>query len=84
MAGACLFLPLGAQPGPTIRVPVRLVNVPTLVFGADGRLVAGLAARDFRVFDNDRPQKIRLDTEPLPVSVALVVQANQGVRSYLP
>jgi len=33
---------------------------------------------DFRVFDNDRPQKIRLDAEPLPVSVAQTVQANHG------
>jgi VWFA-related protein len=73
-----------AQQGSTIRVPVRLVNVPTLVFSKDGQLVPGLQATDFRVYDNGSLQKVALETTSAPVSVALAVQVNQDVRSYVP
>jgi len=76
-------LALAAQE-PTIRVPVRLVNQPVLVFSADNRLLPDLHAADFRVFDNDRPQTFTLDAEPSPVSLALAVQANNDIRDYLP
>jgi len=70
------------DPGLLIRVPVRLVTVPTLVFSGDGRLVHGLHARDFRILDNGHPQKVRLDFSTAPVSVAIAVQSNREVREY--
>ena len=73
-----------AQPGSTIRVPVRLVNVPTLVFSKDGQLIPGLQASNFRVYDNGRLQKVALETMSAPVSVAVAVQVNSDVRSYIP
>jgi hypothetical protein len=73
-----------AQEVPTIRVPVRLVTCPTLVFSAEGKLVPGLSAADFRVFDNGHLQKIDLDTGSRPLSIALAVQVNRDVRSYVP
>ena len=74
-----------AQPqSSVIRVPVRLVTVPTLVFSSDGRTVNGLTATDFRVLDEGRPQQVAIDTEITPVSIALVVQANREVREYVP
>ena len=75
---------LAAQPLPTIRVPVRLVNLPTLVFSADNRLLPGLDTGDFRVFDNGRLQRLTLDTSIAPVSLAVAVQVNQDVRDYVP
>ena len=54
LAAAVIF----AQQGSTIRVPVRLVNVPTLVFSREGQLIPGLQATDFRVYDNGRLQKV--------------------------
>lgn len=69
---------------PVIRVPVRLVTVPTLVFASDGRCVYGLEARDFQVLDDGEPQPFKLDTETQPPSVAMVVQVSSQVRSYLP
>jgi VWFA-related protein len=75
---------LGAQQMPTIRVPVRLVTVPTLVFSRNNRLIPGLQASDFRVFDNGRLQTVTLDTAARQVSVALAVQVNQDVRQYVP
>jgi VWFA-related protein len=69
---------------PTIRVPVRLVTLPTLVFSKDGRLMTGLQSGDFRVFDNGRLQRVTLDTTSAPASVALAIQVNQDVRTYVP
>lgn len=68
----------------TIRVPVRLVNVPTLVFSKDGRILPGLQRTDFRIFDNDQPQQAALDIASMPVSIVLAVQLNEDVRSYVP
>ena len=69
---------------PTIRVPVRLVTLPTLVFSKQGRLITGLQSGDFRVFDNGRRQRVTLDSASAPASVVLAIQANQGVRTYIP
>src|SRR5438477_7789661 len=75
---------LAAQQPATIRVPVRLVTVPTLVFSKEGRLVPGLHINDFRVFDNERLQNAALDTASAPVSVALAIQVSREVREYVP
>src|SRR5579859_1356718 len=80
--GAAAFL--AAQQPNTIRVPVRLVTVPTLVFSAENRLIPDLRKSDFRVFDNGGLQSIALETSSSPVSVAVAVQVNQDVRSYIP
>jgi VWFA-related protein len=74
----------GAQETPVIRVPVRLVTLPALVFSKENRLIPGLQISDFRVFDNGRRQTATLETTAAPVSVALAVQANQDVRAYAP
>jgi hypothetical protein len=89
MRGARVAVSLGlaaclAGQVPTIRVPVRLVSLPTLVFSGENRLVPGLQTGDFRVFDNGRPQSFTLDTASTPVSVAVAVQVNQDVREYVP
>jgi VWFA-related protein len=75
---------IGAQQMPTIRVPVRLVNLPTLVFSSESRLLTGLQMRDFRVLDNGRVQTASLDPSVAPVSVVLAIQANLEVREYMP
>jgi VWFA-related protein len=69
---------------PTIRVPVRLVTLPTLVFSKEGRLIAGLQSEDFHVFDNGRRQRVTLDSASAPASVVLAIQVNQDVRTYIP
>ena len=62
---------------------VRLVTAPTLVFSKEGRLVPGLEAADFRIFDNGQLQKVMLDASSAPLSVAIAIQANQDVREYI-
>ena len=71
-------------PTPTIRVPVRLVTAPALVFSQDGSPISGLEQSAFRLFDNGDPQRVRLDTSSTRRSVVLAIQVNQDVRSYLP
>jgi VWFA-related protein len=75
---------LGAQQIPTIRVPVRLVTLPTLVFSGQSRILNGLQISDFHVLDNGRPQTVTLNTSTAPVSIALAIQLNQDVRAYVP
>lgn len=69
---------------PTVRVPVRLVSVPTLVASPDGKYVAGLSAADFRLTDAGRVGPIHVDADPLPITVIAVVQTSEDVREYLP
>jgi VWFA-related protein len=84
VALTCLATWAPAQEGPTIRVPVRLVNLPVLVFSSDNRLIPDLHASNFRVLDNGRPQDVRLEAMAAPISLAVVIQANLDVRQYLP
>jgi len=81
---AVLGAALIAQEAPVIRVPVRMVAVPTLVFSKDNRLIPGLKKTDFRVLDNGVPQSIHLDTDYSAVSVVIVIQTNQEGRGSLP
>ncbi len=88
MRGALLWLAavasLCAQQAPVIRVPARLVVVPTLVLGPDNRVMGGLQAPDFRLFDQEQPRAFTLDAAPVPFSVVIAIQANPAVRDYLP
>ncbi|MBV8731545.1 MAG: VWA domain-containing protein, partial [Acidobacteriia bacterium] len=69
---------------PTFRVPVRLVTIPALVFSKDNRLINGLHASDFRVFDGGKEQSVISDERTAPFSIALAIQTNADVREYLP
>jgi VWFA-related protein len=73
-----------AQDESVIRVPVRMVAVPTLVFSKENRLIPGLKKTDFRVLDNGVAQSIRLENDYSPVSVVIVIQTNQDVRGSVP
>ncbi|MBS1855446.1 MAG: hypothetical protein JST11_08785 [Acidobacteria bacterium] len=80
----CAITWIAVPQTPTIRVPARLVLVPTLVLGPDHRVLGGLQAADFRLFDRDQPRSFTLDSTAMPVSVVIAVQANPAVRDYLP
>lgn len=66
------------------HVPVREVNTPVSVFTPDGKLVDGLTAADFHVFDNGRPQRVQMDTEFEPISLAVAVECDRAVSRSLP
>ena len=61
---------------------VRLVMLPTAVFDRRGRLVRGLEADDFLLFENTEPQSIRYfssDTSE-PVSIAFMLDLSGSMR----
>src|SRR6476661_2888844 len=78
-----IFACLARAQTPLIRVPVRLVTAPTLVFSSDDRLVFGLEERHFQIYDNGRTEKPAVDNDYSPVSIAVAIQVNQNVRSHV-
>jgi VWFA-related protein len=57
-----------------IVLNVNFVEVPVTVKDSKGNLVAGLTFRDFRVFENDTREPLRLFTvDPFPLSIAFVI-----------
>jgi VWFA-related protein len=59
---------------PTIISTTTAVEVPVTVKDSKGHLVGGLTWRDFRVFENNQRQPIRIFTvDPYPLSVAYVI-----------
>jgi VWFA-related protein len=55
-------------------VNVNFVEVPVTVKDSKGKLVAGLTFRDFKVFENDQREPLRLFTvDPFPLSIAFVI-----------
>jgi len=58
----------------TFIVNVNFVEVPVTVKDSKGNLVAGLTFRDFKVFENDQREPLRLFTvDPFPLSIAFVI-----------
>jgi len=55
-------------------VNVNFVEVPVTVKDSKGKLVAGLTFRDFKVFENEQREPLRLFTvDPFPLSIAFVI-----------
>jgi VWFA-related protein len=56
------------------RLNVNFVEVPVTVKDSKGQLVAGLTFRDFKVFENDQREPLRLFTvDPAPLSIVFLV-----------
>jgi VWFA-related protein len=57
-----------------IHLNVNFVQVPVTVKDSKGNLVAGLTWRDFKVYENDTREQLRLFTvDPAPLSIAFVI-----------
>jgi len=72
----------GIEPAPaTISVDVNLVVLNVTAKDPKGAFVQGLQAADFHVFEDGRPQEIRLFRhEDIPVSVGLIVDNSLSMR----
>ena len=69
------------QEAPPITVDVRLVVLHATVTGSRGLPVSGLQSEDFRVYEDGRPQTIRLfQHEDVPVAAGLVVDASSSMK----
>jgi len=70
---------------PRISVTSQLVVLPVNVTDASGNFVSGLTARNFRVFEDKRPQTVTLfEQEDTPVCVGLVVDHSASMKLKLP
>jgi VWFA-related protein len=57
-----------------LTLNVNFVEVPVTIKDAKGRLVAGLTFRDFKVFENNTREQLRLFTvDAAPLSIAFVI-----------
>jgi len=68
----------------TIRTRVEEVTAPTTVLDKDGVYVTGLKPMEFRLYDNDKPQEIKVDEIQAPVSLVVAIQADYKVEKVLP
>lgn len=60
--------------GTVIRLNVNFVEVPVTVKDSNGKLVAGLTYRDFKVYENNTREPLTFFTvDPFPLSIAFVV-----------
>ncbi len=71
-------------PEQTFRTTVNIVVVPVTVMDRDGNHVSGLEAHNFQLFDNEKPQDIRMDVSFVPISLVVAVQADAVVEAVLP
>jgi VWFA-related protein len=67
-----------------IRTTVNIVVAPTTVLDKNGRYVNGLEARDFRLYDNEKLQELKIDVSYVPISLVVAVQASSSVEPVLP
>lgn len=66
-------------------VDVDVVQLTAVVTDDDGRFVSGLKAEDFKVFDNDRPQKITsFQSENISLELVAAVDVSSSMRDALP
>ena len=81
-----LATPLAAQGQDDAIFKVNTFNVtaPVTVLDRDDKLVNGLEAKEFNLFDNGELQDIRVDVSYVPISIVLAIQANNVVEPFLP
>jgi Ca-activated chloride channel homolog len=72
-----------AQPAP-IRVNINEVIVPVTVTDIEGRFVSNLEAKDFKLFDEGKPQAIRYFSHELnqPVVVGFLIDMSNANRLH--
>lgn len=81
LLAASIALPQDSQ---TFRTSTLTVVAPTLVTDRDGAFINGLQPEDFVLYDNDKPQNIKVDVSYIPISLVVAVQANGATEGVLP
>src|ERR1700757_1073197 len=67
-----------------LKTDVKLVLVPVSVTDSRQRLVTGLQAENFQVFEGKKPQEIRpFSSEDLPVSVGIILDASGSMHEKM-
>jgi Ca-activated chloride channel family protein len=67
-----------------LKTEVKLVLVPVSVTDPRQRLVSGLTAENFQLFEGKKPQEIRhFSSEDLPVSIGIILDASGSMRDKM-
>ena len=67
-----------------IKTDVKLVLVPVSVTDPRQRLVTGLRAENFQLFEGKKPQEIRhFSSEDVPVSIGIVLDSSGSMRAKM-
>ncbi|HEX4783076.1 MAG TPA: VWA domain-containing protein [Candidatus Sulfotelmatobacter sp.] len=67
-----------------LKTDVKLVLVPVSVTDPWQRLVSGLGAENFQIFDGKKQQEIRhFSSEDLPVSIGIILDASGSMRDKM-
>jgi VWFA-related protein len=69
---------------PVIRTQVSNVLAPTIVLDKDGSYVVGIKPFEFKLYDNDKLQDIKVDEIFAPISLVVAIQADAKVETALP
>lgn len=85
LAGVAAAALLAQEPDtPLIRSEVSIITAPAVVLDKEGQYVNGLKPSNFLVFDNDKPQDVRVDETFAPLSIVVAIQANSKAEAVLP
>jgi len=77
--------PQGEVPAATIGVISRIVTVPVTVMDSHGNFLYDLDAKDFQIYDNGQPQRLKTFGVALnPASLVVVVETNDTTEGMLP
>ncbi|HET9802760.1 MAG TPA: VWA domain-containing protein, partial [Candidatus Acidoferrum sp.] len=73
------------QQGPTIRVPVYLVDVLATVLNRRNKLVSDLTKEDFKLLDDNVPQDIRYFSKQsdIPLRIGLLLDTSNSIRDRI-
>src|SRR5690242_570087 len=82
LAYACLALAQSDQPAKPIKVQVNEVIVPVTVTDDKGRFVSNLEAKDFKIYDENKEQRIEFFSRDRnqPVVVGFLVDMSNNTR----
>jgi VWFA-related protein len=75
---------VGQNTDETIRTTISNVLAPTIVLDKEGTHVTGIKPFEFKLFDNDKLQEIKVDEVFAPISLVVAVQADAKVEFALP
>lgn len=79
-AGVVLLAQDVPRPNPAFRAGIDVVSVTATVLDANGRLVTGLGALDFVVYDDSREQPItQFSNERVPVSLGILLDVSDSM-----
>jgi VWFA-related protein len=73
------------QKGPTIKIPVNLVDVLFTVLNRRNKLISTLEQKDFKVLDDNVPQDIRYFSKQtdLPLRIGMLLDTSNSIRDRL-